>query len=47
MEKDRKKYIKTLEKQMMEYAENLQFEKAAVIRDEIQRIKDRKDLVDG
>ena len=31
----------------MEYAENLQFEKAAVIRDEIQRIKDRKDLVDG
>ncbi len=47
LEKDRKKYIKTLEKQMMEYAENLQFEKAAVIRDEIQRIKDRKDLVDG
>lgn len=47
VEKDRKKYIKTLEKQMMEYAENLQFEKAAVIRDEIQRIKDRKDLVDG
>ena len=40
-------HIKTLEKQMMEYAENLQFEKAAVIRDEIQRIKDRKDLVDG
>ena len=25
LEKDRKKYIKTLEKQMMEYAENLQF----------------------
>ena len=47
LEKDRKKYIKTLEKQMMECAENLQFEKAAVIRDEIQRIKDRKDLVDG
>ena len=47
LEKDRKKYIKTLEKQMMEYAENLQFEKAAVIRDEIQRIKDRKDMVDG
>ena len=47
VEKDRKKYIKTLEKQMMEYAENLQFEKAAVIRDEIQRIKERKDLVDG
>ena len=47
LEKDRKKYIKTLEKQMTEYAENLQFEKAAVIRDEIQRIKDRKDLVDG
>ena len=47
LERDRKKYIKTLEKQMMEYAENLQFEKAAVIRDEIQRIKDRKDLVDG
>ena len=47
VEKDRKKYIKSLEKQMMEYAENLQFEKAAVIRDEIQRIKDRKDLIDG
>ena len=44
LEKDRKKYIKTLEKQMVEYAKNLEFEKAAVLRDEITRIKERKDL---
>ena len=44
VEKDRKKYIKDLEKQMREYAENLEFEKAATLRDEIERIKDRKDL---
>ena len=29
---------------MREYAENLEFEKAATLRDEIERIKDRKDL---
>lgn len=44
LEKDRKKYIKDLEKQMNEYAKNLEFEKAAVLRDEIQKIKDRKDI---
>ncbi|MBQ0072036.1 MAG: UvrB/UvrC motif-containing protein, partial [Spirochaetales bacterium] len=44
VEKDRKKYIKDLEKQMVEYAKNLEFEKAAVLRDEIQKIKERRDL---
>ena len=29
---------------MVEYAKNLEFEKAAVLRDEITRIKERKDL---
>ena len=29
---------------MTELAKNLEFEKAALLRDEIQRIKDRKDL---
>ena len=36
----RKKLIKALENEMLEHAKNLEFEKAAVIRDEIQRIKD-------
>lgn len=36
---DRKKYIKELEKEMTECAKNLEFEKAAVLRDEIERIK--------
>ncbi len=44
LEKDRKKYIKDLEKEMREYASSLEFEKAAVLRDEIERIKARKDL---
>ena len=43
-ERDRKRYIADLTKQMTELAKNLEFEKAALIRDEIQRIKDRKDL---
>ncbi len=43
-EKDRKKYIKDLEKQMRDYAASLEFEKAAVIRDEIERIRERKDI---
>ncbi len=43
-EKDRKKYIKDLEKQMRDYASALEFEKAAVLRDEIERIKERKNL---
>ncbi|MFA6844430.1 MAG: excinuclease ABC subunit UvrB [Sphaerochaetaceae bacterium] len=34
----RKKYIKALEKQMLECAKNLQYEQAAVIRDEMERI---------
>lgn len=39
LEKDRKKYIKKLTEEMNERARNLEFEKAAVIRDEINRIK--------
>ena len=46
LERDRKKYINDLTKQMMEMAKNLEFEKAALLRDEIQRIKERKDLED-
>lgn len=42
LEKDRKKYIKDLERQMREYAEGLEFEKAAVLRDEIERVKKGK-----
>lgn len=41
VEKDRKKYIKDLERQMNEYAEELEFEKAALIRDEIKAIKEK------
>ncbi|MFA5446697.1 MAG: excinuclease ABC subunit UvrB [Sphaerochaeta sp.] len=37
---DRKKYIKALEKEMFEAAKNLEFERAAIIRDEIQAIKE-------
>lgn len=42
VEKDRKKYIKALEKQMIEYSEKLEFEKAALVRDEINAIKEGK-----
>jgi excinuclease ABC, B subunit len=38
-DKDRKRYIKTLEQQMMECAKNLEFEKAAVLRDEIEKVR--------
>jgi excinuclease ABC subunit B len=31
--------IKALEKQMLEHAKNLEFEEAAVVRDEIQKLK--------
>jgi excinuclease ABC subunit B len=37
---DRKKYIKALEKEMLEAAKNLEFERAAVIRDEIVAIRE-------
>ncbi|MGH4036610.1 MAG: excinuclease ABC subunit UvrB [Sphaerochaeta sp.] len=37
--KDRKKYIKELEKEMFNYAKDLEFEKAAALRDEIEKIK--------
>lgn len=37
---DRKKYIKALEREMLEAAKNLEFERAAVIRDEIQLVRD-------
>ncbi len=46
VERDRKRYIADLTRQMTELAKNLEFEKAALIRDEIQRIKERKDLSD-
>jgi len=36
---DRKKYIKELEKEMFEHAKNLEFEQAALIRDEIESMK--------
>ncbi len=36
---DRKKYIKDLEREMLEHAKNLEFEMAAVLRDEIDAIK--------
>ena len=42
LEKDRKKYIKDLEKQMREYAANLEFEKAATLRDEIEKVKNHQ-----
>jgi excinuclease ABC subunit B len=35
----RKQLIKALENEMLEHAKNLEFEQAAVIRDEIERIK--------
>ncbi len=36
---ERRKYIKALEKEMLEAAKNLEFERAAIIRDEIQNIQ--------
>ncbi len=38
--KSRKKIIKELEKEMLEHAKNLEFEEAAVLRDEIERLKE-------
>ena len=38
-EKDVGKQIKLLEKQMLEYARDLQFEKAAQVRDQLARLK--------
>ncbi|MFP4483752.1 MAG: excinuclease ABC subunit UvrB [Spirochaetaceae bacterium] len=40
---ERKKLIKKLEEQMLEHAKNLEFEEAAVIRDEINALKDQAD----
>ncbi len=37
--RDRQKYIKELEKEMFNYAKDLEFEKAALIRDEIEKVK--------
>lgn len=42
IESDRKKLIKALEKEMNEYAEELRFEEAAVIRDKIEEIRGYK-----
>jgi excinuclease ABC subunit B len=39
---DRKKYIKDLEKEMLEHAKNLEFEQAAILRDEIEAVKAMK-----
>jgi len=39
--KEREKLIRALEKEMLEHAKNLEFEEAAEIRDEIDRIKDK------
>ena len=36
----RRKLLKAMEEQMIEYADCLDFESAAIIRDEIQAIKD-------
>ena len=36
---DRKKYIKDLEREMLEHAKNLEFEQAALLRDEIDSMK--------
>ncbi len=44
LERDRKRYIQDLTKQMTEMAKNLEFERAALLRDEIQRIKERRDI---
>lgn len=37
---DRKKYMKALEKEMLKAAKNLEFERAAIIRDEIELVRD-------
>ncbi len=39
---DRKRYIKDLEKEMLEHAKNLEFEMAAILRDEIDAIKEMR-----
>lgn len=36
---DRKKYIRDLEKEMLEHAKNLEFEQAAMLRDEIEAVR--------
>jgi excinuclease ABC subunit B len=38
--KERQEYIKILEKQMLESAQNLEFEKAAFLRDEIKKVRE-------
>ncbi len=38
--KERKALVKALEEEMFELAKDLEFERAAVVRDEIQKIKD-------
>ncbi|MBR1919065.1 MAG: excinuclease ABC subunit B [Spirochaetales bacterium] len=39
VESERKKYMKALEREMLECAKNLEFERAAILRDEIELIK--------
>jgi excinuclease ABC subunit B len=40
-EKDLGKRIKTLEKQMLEHARNLEFEKAARVRDQLAQLREQ------
>ena len=38
--KEKKKLLQVMEREMLEYAKNLEFERAAVVRDEIEKVKD-------
>ena len=38
--KEKKKLLQVMEREMFEYAKNLEFERAAVVRDEIEKVKD-------
>ena len=40
----RKSLVKALEQRMLEHAKNLEFEEAALIRDEIARVKEGGDV---
>jgi excinuclease ABC subunit B len=39
-QKEREKYLKIVEEEMLECAKNLEFEKAAFLRDEIKKVKE-------
>ena len=46
-EKQLDKRIRSLEKEMLEAARNLEFERAAQMRDELKRLRDRLMMVGG